>query len=951
MFVCAQAWTDCAGNVAWGGAEAKSNAAGLFMEMPEGIYYLQAVKVKFYVNDLKIRKDAKALQFSSEGRFYPLSDKPIYGTNDFHQVMKYSGEQTFEVGFRNWDTFEQTIPAHVYFYDVRAYPVGAKLAEYTVQKNNASSDWYGWNCVQKRLGEALCNGATECDVCLKILGEVARQYKSLPSQVTVASPSYVPYTAQPENGKKNTAVANFYFGKSDQATGCHKNYGVQILAMQTTIAEFMKTEMQLAGTDGKKKDTSPLGGSTSGKAYEVRWEDAKAENFPCAGVACDSNQNYRGRIDTITEMTPAGSGTYQIIQSVSDCNKPGSIKSAIDGAVTDARKSLASYKITGDPKTDFKSKVCYWPAANESNNATASIQGYVYYVDYTQGGGVNMPIKNAYVVFRYADKSGVRHEDDKKFRTETDDKGFFSYENKNMFAIGNKLDILVDFNNSQHKVSVSSNRGDRRILHFIRGADTQDKKFENYQMNLRESQFYELSELGRLYAEVLRAVEFKENVLKLTGTVAESVHIDLNDGTWHSIETNSPTSRYPPGIWIRANNAEFDDWTAPINREYHEYCHHIYYAELENPTEQARRQAGTFHAGYSVNPDTDSALTEGWAEFCALMISKHYGGGSTGLYPVGGRNTEWNIEANYKIDEKNNFAAEEISIAGVLLDLEDSGEDYGGSDDDPVSLGLDEVWKVFSTPRDYGDGKGVRHIWYARDLYLAFHSLNDPRLEGRFKAGSNRTNLEQVFILHNIFQDKNNDSKYQEGEVPGYSGKYGNLRMDATSQDGTELVMDVTDQNGKKFGGLYADVDVAFAEPNKKLSYKYRLPVIDGQIAVPLPPHDYDTIVTVTAVQGGTNNKATNSFKITTNEMFEKLDPKKPMGTYKATVKTADVSCKKDDECMFYRAGNACKTGKCVTGTVKNTAEASTNSPCSCIPPLTALLAGLTAAAVRIIKV
>ena len=547
------------------------------------------------------------------------------------------------------------------------------------------------------------------------------------------------------------------------------------------------------------------------------------------------------------------------------------------------------------------------------------VDGIIYYTDATRvPAGVKEPMRFIKVKMRYIDEKGTVHEgtgrDDPEYFVWTDDQGKFAWRYADNFHPEGKVSLALVFENKDKKLYVIpyNDRADRAKtlgVYYDKNVPVTDSKLRYYDVDLVKTPLAgndALKDTGKIYANVLKAVEYKENDFRKGDTVEERVMLyEPNKGAWHLNEVYKDTET-TTGMSIQALTSGFSNPEAPTNREFHEYGHHIM-GEYQNAKIAI---AGQDHGGYYTNPNSEYGLLEAWAEFCGLVMKRSYGMGSNGDYDVG--NTIWNLEANYKIDSKAQpKTSEELALAGVLWDLVDSQGDLGGPDDDQISLWPVEVYNVMATKYDFGGG--AKSILSARELYIALNATGNPRLREQF-PGQDYTKLEQIFLIHNVYQDLNNNSRWDNGEPFGYSG-HGNVskREDLEYEPGTEVKFDVKDQSGKAIPNLYAKVEINYTAPYAHLSRIHLIPVQDGFVAVPMPPEDYNATIQMTAVQGGTENLGKDKFKITTKEIYQRITPKKPLGTLKTTIKTSPVKCKSDTECMHWLAGNKCsnKTGTC----------------------------------------
>jgi hypothetical protein len=365
----------------------------------------------------------------------------------------------------------------------------------------------------------------------------------------------------------------------------------------------------------------------------------------------------------------------------------------------------------------------------------------------------------------------------------------------------------------------------------------------------------------------------------------------------------------------------------PDNREYHEFGHHFLADSFGN---KAPGFAGnTNHAGYYRNPSSSDSWTEGWAEFFSTMVAKHIDEESMPELYL----TWYNMELDYRpwLAEGQ---AEELAIAGVLLDLEDGPEDYArgrvppdltvdwydtytdpalgtmlvgeavnrskpefgfgryseqtmvaaefrrggsvvytgwaitmpwdlpgeggrgffaiivpqdiewdsvdvtafegrpgdvGTDDDPVNLTVEEVWKtivVYTSVHPESNG----YLFDTADLYDAFST----EFGGRDTDRNGMDDIDQIFIAHGLFADRDGDRSFHS-ETPGMTdhparGAYAEFipRRDAPPLPGTLMTVDT--------GSVDAQVVVQIVLPNSE-SYSYiTTPDDDGKVHVNVPP-------------------------------------------------------------------------------------------------------------------
>ena len=168
----------------------------------------------------------------------------------------------------------------------------------------------------------------------------------------------------------------------------------------------------------------------------------------------------------------------------------------------------------------------------------------------------------------------------------------------------------------------------------------------------------------------------------------------------------------------------------PVNGEYHEFGHAVMADAFGNL--MPGRPDHQNHAGYA-NPSSTDSWTEGFAEWFAVMVQRHEVGGQWWLYTVGGPHS---LEDDRQATGRGG-RDEELSIAGILVDMVDSAADYaapterrltvldGGLVEDP-----DEPGKTYYAVEFRNDtGVEQRNIAYRLD-YGGFRGAFSTRIDG-----------------------------------------------------------------------------------------------------------------------------------------------------------------------------------------------------------------------------
>jgi len=261
----------------------------------------------------------------------------------------------------------------------------------------------------------------------------------------------------------------------------------------------------------------------------------------------------------------------------------------------------------------------------------------------------------------------------------------------------------------------------------------------------------DMKSLGVIYAHTAEAVDFC--LVDLEANIDYKLPVEILVGN------NNDNTLYSPGesqILISSNDAGYSNSNRPKNREYHEFAHHLMYANYGGWT-SGGKEAGTVNHDGFLNPNTADSFDEGFAEFIALVISDKFGDSN----PADGK-TKSDIYASFGSLENNYHPwdgkgyDEEFAVASVLWDMYDKKNDNG----DSLSLSLYDMWSVL---------KVQRTDFY--DYYVAFREANP----------SKSAEIDKIFIEHGFFadttegngkrdtfegfRDANNNRRYDSGEV------------------------------------------------------------------------------------------------------------------------------------------------------------------------------------------
>jgi hypothetical protein len=169
------------------------------------------------------------------------------------------------------------------------------------------------------------------------------------------------------------------------------------------------------------------------------------------------------------------------------------------------------------------------------------------------------------------------------------------------------------------------------------------------------------------------------------------------------------------------------------------------------------------------------------------------------------------------------------------------------TDDDPVDLSLQDIWDtivLYTSLQPESNG----HLFDMADLYEAIRG----RFGGRDADGNGMDDIDQVFIAHGFFGDRDGNRSFR-GETPGWTDHLGRWgfpdyipRRDVEPIPGAMVEVDT--------GGVDArvHVQIALPEPNQFHGYSYvAVPDDDGRVHVSMPPPEYGGTASLTALADG----------------------------------------------------------------------------------------------------
>jgi hypothetical protein len=311
------------------------------------------------------------------------------------------------------------------------------------------------------------------------------------------------------------------------------------------------------------------------------------------------------------------------------------------------------------------------------------------------------------------------------------------------------------------------------------------------------------------------------------------------------------------GIQIRDSHTVYKEYSGPWRSgyiEFHEYSHHIMYCMYGSkfPAPPANAQpAEKNHGGY-MNPSTSDSFVEGFADFMSSVM----------LAMVNGQ-TVPKISGAEDINRRawdGCGHAEEDAVTGVLWDLYDGTNPL---DSDNIQLSLDEIWAVL---KDY------RANMY--EVYKAFVETYPDR----------KPEIDQVFINHGFFADKNEGNKQYDSGEPTWGRP--ELRDDPYIDLANPVQRDIGETIGQatnyqrlernseepwpnhfiKTSTAYPFYKISFTFPEHPyLNHELYQEQQEGLIYVPVPPETYNAQI---AIEGYGDDITTGNPLSFTNQEF-----------------------------------------------------------------------------------
>jgi hypothetical protein len=387
-------------------------------------------------------------------------------------------------------------------------------------------------------------------------------------------------------------------------------------------------------------------------------------------------------------------------------------------------------------------------------------------------------------------------------------------------------------------------------------------KFSGQDTEIKSSQSTtQLENSGVIYSNMHEAVEFA--LTELNTNIDYKLPVEVIIGNWggHTFYAQDYSV-----IGIDETAEDRKDSSVPMNREYHEFSHHIMYSQYRGWPKGSFDINSKNHGGF-LNPNTADSWIEGLSEFLPMVMQ------DSPIYANLG-----SFENNYRVWDANG-QAEELAVAGLLWDMYDTNNDEG----DLLTIPFAEIWSVIKEKR--------ANVY---EYYNAFKTA--------FPDKSNE--IDQLFIAHGFFadttmgngvkdsfepfRDSNNNKirdsyeyfvdygcydsipecdikkiKYEQGDVIGKASNYNRqLRGSAV------LFRDAFISVAEKEVWLYK-IKVHYNDPSQGTDYEYTSHVQAGLLYVqPLPANVNATILIVPDSKDYT---AENIYMINSIEMNQKI--------------------------------------------------------------------------------
>jgi hypothetical protein len=358
-----------------------------------------------------------------------------------------------------------------------------------------------------------------------------------------------------------------------------------------------------------------------------------------------------------------------------------------------------------------------------------------------------------------------------------------------------------------------------------------------------------LDDAAIIYFHTYQALDFALNTLGLSLDCELPVEVFAwnDDGTFYW----SVVSEITIGIDGQSNNSDFDNGNRPDNREWHEFSHFI----MEDSTiagdnalpllhtggfpswPQPPTSEDTNHGGYG-NHCTSDSWTEGFAECISCLIAEETGDPNPSWYAIDDNERAVEIETNWRAWD---FRGEEYAVAGLLWDLQDG---INGADSDWIDLTVTEHWNLLNN----ADHQNVH------DIYVTLNNSDLAQLTGNGDPEQDEIdNLDELFIAHGHFGDRNGNYEYDDDEAVGFTGKLTKSEREATPEiPGSYIMVNVIDSSTlTQVDVSEFDVEMRVEPPHDYLNANFTIGNRNQSLYFMMPPPHYSAKAYIYAKKNG----------------------------------------------------------------------------------------------------
>jgi hypothetical protein len=817
-----------------------------FIDLPSAIHRMEPVTVTVYVNDPVVLAEANLVEPNPDNSNFYTTGKKVYrdSSGDLRTFIPYNGESSFTVGFKTnsfWiNEVKNSQPDRLYFafYKMKKPPEGTDPST-----SDPNSEYYNWECA-RYYTPYFCSSKEGCEVCVKQLAIVWKDYELLPSRAAgnppagykwvdnrgtdedlLTNPGYLSYSYSDEN----KPVPGQFYSDGTPIT-CPDSFGIKIDSMTQMDTDFasLKADYErynkagIASGKTTVSETSGPGGLFSGKAVEILTKDSGGSQWDGFSVS----------LEIFAGVSPENSGLAHITMSRSGCTSKGGAKGEIDKALSDLKTFAASYSVqyTGSQTPGFKPKHYYDMLRRETGN---SITGRIT-------DGHNNPMPYLGVSIEYEGRS---------YDGRTDDGGNYDikvptldFDEKNP-KIGTLRLYLSYIRDGKNYFNVLDRLAANKLVYVEKNFSLETEMDKTQDFDYGTTSFTDtssssnpviLKHAGPIYFHLSEITDFALTQLKadIDYLLPVDVIFASASGTAYSRDTST--------ININIDDSVYGSSDRPDNREYHEFCHHILFSQWNGSGLRGPGDAN--HDGY-INTGTGDSYTEGFAEFCAMACSKYKGEPKPDIYAGFG-----SLELNYKAWGHRGYD-EELAVAGILWDLYDDKNDKG----DTVSIPIGEMWGILKVRRpnfyeyykafkaaypeksDAIDKIFIEHGFFAdkdkgNGAWDAFEPFRDADGDGAYTAG-------EQYVDYGVWNDTN--MSYDPGETIGKATNY--------DRENRSSIVKLRDSYVKASDPAVTKykVKVHFPDATQGEDYEYSVDVKDGLVYVAPIPEDLGAEITV----------------------------------------------------------------------------------------------------------